>query len=692
MTLRIEDKVQFVKGVGPVRAELFRRLDVETVRDLLYLFPREYEEPTEVCPISQLQDGHKHTIVARCLEVRIAQWRHVEAAFADDSGSVKVVWFNAPYLRNQLHPGRTYRLTGRTRLYRRRLQMQHPSFREIAEGDEETGNPSIQVTYPATEGLQSRSIARAVQTAMDQCLGELPELFTPTTLKRLAMPSARAAVRELHRPTSMKAVARARRRMAFEEFFLMELAVALRRRSIKQFQDAPRLAVTPAIDAHIRRRFPFVLTAAQNRAIADIVADIGTSTPMARLVQGDVGSGKTVVALYGILAAVANECQAAIMTPTEILTEQHLRSIERFLADSRVRWLLLSGSLTAAERKKALARIRDGDVDIVVGTQALIQQDVTFKRLGFVVVDEQHKFGVLQRAESRWRNAESDQPLRPHYLVMTATPIPRTLALTVFGDLDISVIDELPPGRRPVRTAWVRPSGRQAMYEHIRQEIRRGRQAYVVCPLVEENDRQDMKAATEEARRLQKEVFPEFRVALLHGRMDADEKQRIMTDFRTGRTHVLVSTIVIEVGIDVENATTMVIEHAERFGLAQLHQLRGRIGRGPHESTCYLVAQPTTEFAERRIAVMTETNDGFRIAEEDLKLRGPGEFFGTRQHGLPELRVGNLVEDYDLLQLARQEAADVVRRDPDLTLLEHRRIRDTLMATYGRKMELIEVG
>ncbi|MBN2582863.1 MAG: ATP-dependent DNA helicase RecG [Planctomycetes bacterium] len=691
MALRIDDKVQYVKGVGPARAEMFRRLDVETVRDLLYLFPRGYEEPTEARPIIELQDGQKQTVIAQCLEVRTVRWRHVEAAFSDDSGSIKVLWFNAPYLREQVRPGRTYRLTGRVALYRRHLQMQHPSFKEVGQ-EAESDNTSILVTYPATEGLQSRSISRAVQTVLDQCLGELPELFSPAELKRLAMPSARAAVRELHRPTSMKAVAKARRRMAFEEFLLMELAVAMRRRSLKRHHDAPSLTVTQAIDARIRQRFPFELTAAQNRAVADIVADIGTNTPMTRLVQGDVGSGKTVVALYGILAAVANECQSAIMTPTEILTEQHLQSIESYLVNSRVRWLLLSGSLSAAERKKALARIRTGDVDIVVGTQALIQQDVTFKRLGFVVVDEQHKFGVLQRAESRWRNAESDRPLRPHYLVMTATPIPRTLALTVFGDLDISVIDELPPGRRPVQTLWVQPSGRSAMYERVRQEIRGGRQAYVVCPLVEESDKQDMKAATEEADRLQKEVFPEFRVALLHGRMNADEKQRTMEDFRARKTHILVSTIVIEVGIDIQNATVMIIEHAERFGLAQLHQLRGRIGRGRHDSTCYLVAQPTTEFAERRIAVMTETNDGFRIAEEDLRLRGPGEFFGTRQHGLPELRIGNLIDDYELLQLARQEATDMVARDGDLSAPQHQAIREALLATYGRKMELIEVG
>ncbi|NIA20421.1 MAG: ATP-dependent DNA helicase RecG [Anaerolineaceae bacterium] len=691
MALRIDDKVQFVKGVGPARAQMFRRLGVETVRDLLYLFPRDYEEPGNVRTIAELVSGQKQAIVAQCLEVRLARWRHVEAAFADDSGSIKAVWFNAAFLRDQIHPGRTYRLSGRVVLYRRHLQMQHPSFKELSENGQ-TDEPPLLVTYPATEGLQSRSIARVVAAALEQCLGEVPELFSPAHLKQLAMPSARAAVRQLHRPTSTKAIAKARRRMVFEEFFLMELAVAMRRRNAKRHHDAPAIEVSEKIDRHIRRRFPFELTDAQNRAVADIVTDISQQAPMTRLLQGDVGSGKTVVALYGILAAVAAGYQATIMTPTEILTEQHFRSVERFLVGSRVRWLLLTGSLTANRRKKALARIREGQADIVVGTQALIQQDVTFEKLGFVVVDEQHKFGVLQRAESRWRNADSERPMRPHYLVMTATPIPRTLALTVFGDLDISVIDQLPPGRQPIETCRVRPKQVEQMYERMRREIRSGRQAYVVCPLVEESDKQDLKAATEEAARLQRDVFGEFRVALLHGRMSSQEKQRIMEEFRAGKSQILVSTIVIEVGIDVENATLMVIEHAERFGLAQLHQLRGRIGRGRHKSTCFLVARPTTEFAERRIAVMTETSDGFRIAEEDLRLRGPGEFFGTRQSGLPELRIGNLIEDYDLLQLARQEATDLVASDPDLEDPHHGLIRQALMATYGRTMELIEVG
>ena len=691
MALRIDDKVQYVKGVGPARAEMFARMGVETVRDLLQLFPRDYEDRGDVRTIAELEHGEKQTIVAQCLEVRVLRWRHIEAVFADATGSIKAVWFNARYLQKQFRPGDTYRLTGRVALYKRHLQMQHPGFKAIGE-DSADDDQKILPIYPSTEGLQSRSITGIVSMALDACLGEMPELFPPGDLKRLAMPSARAAVRELHRPKSMTAVGRARRRMVFEEFFLMELAVAMRRRSLKQHQDAPVIKVDNRVDGRIRQRFPFAMTDAQNRAVADIVADIALPSPMARLLQGDVGSGKTVIALYGVLAAVAAGYQAAIMTPTEILTEQHFQSIEKYLLGSRVRWLLLTGSLTARQRKEALERIRTGEVDIVIGTQALIQQDVAFKNLGFIVVDEQHRFGVLQRAESRWRNTETDKPLRPHYLVMTATPIPRTLALTVFGDLDISVIDEMPPGRQPIDTQRVRPNAAKAMYDQIRAELERGRQAYVVCPLVEQTRKSDLKDATREAKRLQEDVFPAFRVALIHGRMSAAEKQEVMNRFRRGETQVLVSTIVIEVGIDIPNVTVMVIEHAERFGLAQLHQLRGRIGRGEHKSTCFLVADPPGEMAERRIAVMTETTDGFRIAEEDLRLRGPGEFFGTRQHGLPELRLGNLIDDYDLLQLARSEAARLVKGDGDLTRGDHREVRRALMARYGKTMELIEVG
>ncbi len=428
MALRIDDKVQYVKGVGPARAEMFARLGVETVRDLLLLFPRDYEDQGDVRPISELRSGTKQTIVAKCLEVHVARWRHVEAAFADESGSIKVVWFNSPFLQDRFRPGQTYRLTGRVALYRRHLQMQHPGFREVPEGTTGFEGPRIVPIYPATEGLQSRSIRRVVSNALDACQGEMPELFTPPELARLSMPSGRAAIRELHRPTSTKAVARARRRMAFEEFFLMELAVILRRRSMKRLHDAPVIRTSDAVHAHIRKRFPFRLTQAQERAVGDILRDIARPMPMTRLVQGDVGSGKTVVALYGMLASVAAGYQCAIMTPTEVLTEQHFRSIERYLAGSRVRRQLLTGALSAGERRRALERITEGEIDIVIGTQALIQEGVRFKKLGFVVVDEQHKFGVLQRARSRWQNAGEEKVMRPHYLVMTATPIPHARA------------------------------------------------------------------------------------------------------------------------------------------------------------------------------------------------------------------------------------------------------------------------
>jgi ATP-dependent DNA helicase RecG len=426
--------------------------------------------------------------------------------------------------------------------------------------------------------------------------------------------------------------------------------------------------------------------------IAEIRGDLARDRPMTRLLQGDVGCGKTAVALYAALAAVAAGRQAAIMAPTEILATQHYHNVEKYLVGSRVRWALLVGGLGVAERRRILRRIRNKDADIIVGTHALLEQDVTFSRLGLAVIDEQHKFGVLQRAEVKWQPAADNPNLQPHYLVMTATPIPRTLALTVFGDLDVSTIDEMPPGRTPISTWWVRAEERKKSYAFVRKELAAGRQAFIVCPLVEENENSDLKAATEEAARLQAEVFGEFRVGLLHGRMKPEEKDAVMERFRRGEIHVLVSTVVIEVGVDVPNASVMIVEHAERFGLAQLHQLRGRIGRGAAKSTCILMGEPTTPEAQRRLACLCETADGFRIAEEDLKMRGPGEFFGTRQHGMPELAIGNVIDDYDLLRLARNEAFAWIEKDPALTGPDSEPIRRALVKRYKDTMRLIEVG
>jgi len=694
---KLSDNIQYLKGVGPKRAKVFERLGIQTVGDALQYFPRKYVDRGDVVPIARVQADRDQAVRARIVELKShGPWagNRLEALVADDSGEMRVVWFHARFLAKSLETDAEYLFYGRVGRYKGRLQMQHPRFERIRpEGDggaAERGR--ILVEYPTTEGVQQPSLTRLTGEALRVGLPLAKENLPEEMCARLGLMRLPEALRLIHRPESMGEVAAARRRLVFGEFFLMELAVALRRRNVKSLHNAPPIAASDAVDARIRARFPFRFTEAQDRAIEAIREDLARDRPMTRLLQGDVGCGKTAVALWAALAAVAAGYQAAIMAPTEILATQHVQNVGKYLVGSRVRWVLLVGGMPAAERRKALRRIRRGDADIVVGTHALIQQDVTFARLGFVVIDEQHKFGVLQRAEAKWQPTADESPLQPHYLVMTATPIPRTLALTVFGDLDVSTIDAMPPGRSPVETLAFSPDERPKAYARVREQLRGGRQAFVVYPLVEESEKSDLAAATEEAARLAKDVFPEFRIGLLHGRRQAEEKDAVMTRFRAGEVHVLVSTLVIEVGVDVPNATVMMIEHAERFGLAQLHQLRGRIGRGAARSTCLLLGEPTTPEAARRIEVMCETTDGFRIAEEDLRLRGPGEFFGTRQSGMPDLVVGNVVEDYDLLRLARKEAFAWIARDPAFASAESKAIRRALGKRFKDTIRLIEVG
>jgi ATP-dependent DNA helicase RecG len=691
---KLSDSVQYLKGVGPKRAKLLEKLDVRTIGDALQFFPRKYVDRGDVVPIARVKAGTEQTVRARIVDTRAARWGgRLEALIADETGEMRVVWFHAHYLARAIEVDAEYLFYGRVGRYRGRLQFQHPKFERI-DGDDAggEGRRRILVEYPTTEGLQQASLRRMTDEALRIGLPLARETLPEAMRERLELVHLREALRMIHRPASRAEVAEARRRLVFGEFFLMELAVALRRRSAARQHDAPPIEVTEKLDARIRARFPFTFTGAQDRAIGEIRRDLVRDRPMTRLLQGDVGCGKTAVALYAALAVVAGGCQAAIMAPTEILAAQHYRNVEKYLVGSRVAWALLVGGLGQAERRKVLRRVRRGEADIVVGTHALIQQDVAFRRLGLAVVDEQHKFGVLQRAEAKWRTAVEDESLRPHYLVMTATPIPRTLALTVFGDLDISTIDEMPPGRTPVETDWFTPSRRAEAHEKVRRELAAGRQAFIVYPLVEESEKSDLAAATEEAERLGREVFPDYEVGLLHGRMKPAEKDAVMEDFRRGAIDVLVSTVVIEVGVDVPNATVMMVEHAERFGLAQLHQLRGRVGRGAEKSYCLLVADPQTPEAERRIGVLTETTDGFRVAEEDLRLRGPGEFFGTRQHGMPELVLGNIVEDYDVLKLARKEAFEWIGEDPDLSNPESAPIRKALAKRFRETIRLIEVG
>ena len=690
---KLSDSVQYLKGVGPKRAQLLERLGIRTVGDALQFFPRKYVDRGNVVPIARVVAGRDQAVRARIVDMRSPRWGdRLEALIADETGEMRVIWFHARFLVKALHTGEEYLFYGRVGAYKRRLQMQHPKFERIAEGGDGEPGGQILVEYPITEGLQQASLLRMTDEALRLGLPLARDTLPEALRRRLHLADLPEALRMIHRPASMAEVTEARRRLVFGEFFVMELAVALRRRSALAAHNGPPIEVSETIDQRIRARFPFTFTAAQDKAIAEMRADLSRDRPMTRLLQGDVGCGKTAVALYAALAAVAAGYQAAIMAPTEILAAQHYQNVEKYLVGSRVRWALLVGGLRATERKKVLRRIRRGEADIVVGTHALIQQDVTFGRLGLVVVDEQHKFGVLQRAEAKWQTAADEPELQPHYLVMTATPIPRTLALTVFGDLDVSTIDEMPPGRTPVETRAVSPRERRKAYRFVHGQLAAGRQAFVVYPLVEESAGLDLAAATQEAERLAKEVFPEFTVGLLHGRMKAEEKDAVMDRFRRGEVHVLVSTLVIEVGVDVPNATVMMIEHAERFGLAQLHQLRGRIGRGAAKSTCLLLGEPQTEEARRRIACMVETTDGFRIAEEDLRLRGPGEFFGTRQHGMPELVLGNVVEDYDLLRLARNEAFAWIKEDPDLSSRESQAIRRALVKRFRDTLRLIEVG
>jgi ATP-dependent DNA helicase RecG len=681
--------VRFLKGVGPVRAKTFAQLGVRTAGDLLEYFPRDWVFTPEPIKINQMQQGQSVTIVGLVESADYQSFRRppiFEAMLADDSGVCRIVWFHGGYLRNQLKPGTVIMASGKVALYKHQLQMTNPKFVVL---DEEHLKPAECFSggvYPASAGLSSRQIKRIIVPLLDNLNELTPEFYDPGFLKDANLIGRKDAFSWIHLPPDEEKLAQAKRRLKYDELFLMQVGLALRRYKMQHFSTALPMNCTDEIDSRIRKRFPFLLTEDQNGAIAEIAADMANLQPMNRLLQGDVGAGKTVVALYAALLAVANKTQVAIMAPTEILAGQHFLSIERYLKTSKVRRILITGGLTGKKREELLNRISSGRIDIVVGTVALVQKDVGFAKLGLVVIDEQHKFGVHQRMLLRKQTT-------PHCLVMTATPIPRTLAMTAFGDLDVSIIKHSPPGRGEVITRWVDPQERQKAYEFIRERLRARKQAYFVYPRIVSTEENDViKAATDEWRNLAQKVFPEFTVELLHGRMPSAKKQRIMAEFRKGKINVLVTTIVVEVGMDVPNATIMVIEGADRFGLAQLHQLRGRIGRGEAKSYCFLFAETDREAAKSRLEIMTRSNDGFEIAEHDLRLRGPGELFSTRQHGLPDLKIANIIDDYELLIMARKNAFELVAEDPVLTKAEHKNIRQVLLARFGDSLGLADVA
>ncbi|HHT9155500.1 MAG TPA: ATP-dependent DNA helicase RecG [Candidatus Tripitaka sp. YC43] len=655
----LQKPLQYLKGVGPKRAELLGRLGLLTPQDLLYFLPRDYQDRSQITPIKDVKFGSTATVKGTVLDVGLKPTRGrrtlLEVLVDDHTGTIAATWFNQPFLAEKFRKGQEVLLHGKIGSYKY-LQIVNPEFEFIEEGASSPPTAGIVPLYPLTEGIGQGYLRRLASRALEECVPYLEEVIPPSLQRLRRLMPLQEAVKEVHFPASMEALRRARKRLVYEELFLFQMAVALRRDRVRQ-EKGYAFSIGPNVDAHVRKLFPFRLTGAQERAIGDIRRDMESPRPMNRLLQGDVGSGKTVVALYAMLAAVANGFQAALMAPTEILAEQHYRTLERYLARARVKVALFVGG--SPGRKENLEALAKGEIDIAVGTHALVSRDVHFKKLGLAVVDEQHKFGVLQRAGLRLKGQ------RPDVLVMTATPIPRSLSLTLFGDLDVSIIDEMPPGRPPVKTLWVSRKRLQEANEFLRCRLREGRQVFVVYPIIEESEKLDLRSAKEGARLFQK-YFPEFRVEPLHGRMSSAEKERIMRDFREKRIHILVSTVVIEVGIDVPNATIMVIEHAERFGLAQLHQLRGRIGRGTEQSNCLLFADPGSLEAKKRLEVFTRTNDGFIIAEEDLKLRGPGELFGTRQHGLPDLKVADLVRDLPLLVQAREDAFRLVETDATL--------------------------
>jgi ATP-dependent DNA helicase RecG len=682
--------LETLPGVTPSRLELLGRLGLRTVGDLLFHFPRSYEDLTDLRDIAALTADRIQTVQGEVVEIEgrsLNDGRRVVSVVLSDDGKscLEGVWFNQPGAARRFRYGQWLSFSGKPKWYRDHWQMANPRV-QILDGDNPGAEPGIVPVYPLTEDLRPEQLRRIVGKALDRAARGAADILPPELRQRRGWPPVAQALREVHNPPSLEAALRARRRFVYEEFLVLQLALALRRREVRDGERAPVLPVTPAIDHRIRRLLPFQLTGDQDRAVAEVCHDLAGTRPMQRLVQADVGAGKTAVAVYALLVTVANKHQAALMAPTEVLARQHARTLDHYLAHSRVRRLLLTGSLTPRERRDALGALQAGEIDLVVGTTALVQEAVRFARLGLVVIDEQHKFGVHQRA--RFRKLGVD----PHYLVMTATPIPRTVALTVFGDLDVSVIRELPPGRQPVATRWIQESKREWVYTRLREGLAQGRQLYVVCPLVEESDTLDVKAATQEYEQLRAGPFRDFRVGLLHGRQDEEEKAAVMERFRAGEVQVLVCTPVVEVGVDVPNATLLVVEHAERFGLSQLHQLRGRVSRGAAAGQCYLFAEPATDESRERLRIFLRTTDGFALAEADAKLRGVGEFFGSRQHGEGELRFGSLIADADLLGLARKDAFATVAADAGLHRPEHALLRETVLRRYGKTLDLASIG
>lgn len=689
--------LEYVKGIGPKLAERLTKKGLSTVEDMLYFLPIRYEDRRNIKRIRELTPGSNEVTtgtVAAMGEAFYGRRKVFEMAVTDESGLLKVKWFNykASYMKNRFKNGQRLIIFGPVSAFGRQKEMIHPDIEPLDEDDSDPAHfKGIMPVYSQIENFHQKTTRKIIRNIVDAYSDYAIDGVPSDVREKCGLLDLSEAFKEAHMPKD-SASNLARKSLVFDELFLLELGLALKRKEIRKESGIAFLGPS-ALEEKLKEILPFILTQAQERVLGEIKKDMESPHPMNRLIQGDVGSGKTIVSFISALKAIGSGYQAALMAPTEILSEQHYLTTLKYSDPLGIKTVLLTGGMAKAERREALEAIKNGEVDLIIGTHALIQKDVEFGKLGLVIIDEQHRFGVVQRGLLKKKGYASERGVSPDILIMTATPIPRTLSMTVFGDLDVSIIDELPPGRTPVVTKILREKDREKAYGTIRSELLSGSQCYIVYPLVEESEELSLKDATNMKEHLQKDVFGEFRVGLLHGRMKSAEKECVMRDFKDKKIDILVSTTVIEVGVDVPNATLMLIEHAERFGLAQLHQLRGRVGRGEKKSVCLLLAAWTnSEDTYRRLKVMEETMDGFRIADEDLKIRGPGDFLGTRQAGLPDFRTSEALSDLSLLKKAREEAYIYLKDNPDLNGAEPSCIKEVLKARWAGRLELARIG
>ncbi len=686
--INLKDSIQYLKGVGPQRTGLLNKLGVKTVEDLIRYFPRAWQDRSHLTEIRDIESG---AITTLCGLVRMRSTFRVRSNFnitrvvlEDNTGRIEATWFNQPYMRTRFQDGQRVMVHGKVE-FNRTWRIMNPEC-EIME--DETENPihtgRIVPIYPLTAKLTQRVLRNTIYTVLSRLPRSLPEIIPPTVVRKNNFPPADRAVNDIHFPPNFQARDQARQRLVWEELLLQQLAVGRLRYQYQQSEGTALKRDGARLEKFISH-LPFELTSAQVRARDRIFHDLASSRPMHRLLQGDVGSGKTIIAVLAMLLAVDSGRQAALMAPTEVLAAQHYMNIKQLLDSCGVNVELIVSGSPAPERQRIRDRLAGGEINIAVGTHALIQPSVVFNHLALAVIDEQHRFGVEQRAMLKAKGQQ------PHVLVMTATPIPRTLSMTVYGDLDVTTINELPPGRRPVQTRWLARADSRMAYKQAAAAVESGRQVYVIFPLIEESEKMDLKALNSEYAHLCK-MFKGRKLGLLHGRMKACEKEKVMVEFRAGEIEILAATTVVEVGVDVPNATVMVIENADRFGLAQLHQLRGRIGRGGHEGFCFLIANPTMAEGKTRMEIMTRITDGFQLAEEDLALRGPGEFFGLSQHGLPEFKLADLSRDAACLVEVRETVQEIIRQDPDLQKPENRELGRVYADIYGASESRVRSG